>query len=141
MKTVVWDPFKEFNQMVNRYAVPADGQDKQGAKAWVPSVDIQESGTQYLVQTELPGVEKEDVSVTVEESVLTIKGEKKMQEASEDEQWHRVESTYGKFERRFSLPDEIDVDAVEANYKDGVLRLTIPKTEKAKPKMIDVKVH
>jgi len=89
----------------------------------------------------LPGVEKDAVSVSIDENVLTIKGTKQFTDAKDGEQWKRVETQYGEFTRSFTLPDEVDVDQVSAAYKNGVLELSIPKVEPKKAKMIDVKVH
>ncbi len=138
MNIATWDPFREFSQYVDRYARASD--DERTSKAWSPSVDINESDTQYVVSAELPGVEKDDVTVSIDKNVLTIKGEKRLTKKEEGEKWHRVESTYGEFTRSFTLPEEVDTDKVEANYKDGVLALTIPKAEKVQPKLIDVKI-
>ncbi|MCP3851346.1 MAG: Hsp20/alpha crystallin family protein, partial [Gammaproteobacteria bacterium] len=110
-------------------------------KDWSPRVDIHESENKYTVRTELPGVEKDAVSVSIDENVLTIKGTKQFVDAKDGEQWKRVETQYGEFIRSFTLPDEVDVDQVSAAYKNGVLELSIPKVEPKKAKMIDVKVH
>ncbi len=142
MNVVTWDPFNNFNQIFSRYARYADKDHSDNKTAsWSPLVDIYEAEDKFMVRAELPGVEKDAVGVSIEDNVLTIKGEKTFVEAKEGEQWTRVETRYGDFSRSFTLPEEVDVDKVDAAYKNGVLELMIPKLEAAKPKMIDVKVH
>jgi HSP20 family protein len=97
---------------------------------WMPTVDIVENDQSFVVRTELPGVEKDDVKVHINNGVLTIKGEKKVE--TKDEKRHRVECSYGSFVRSFTLPQDVDIERVEAAYKNGILSLTIPKLEKAK---------
>lgn len=142
MSIVAWDPFRDIDQLFNRYNRGADSNTaKSGGAEWTPLVDIYEADRKFLVRTELPGVDKQDVSVSIDENLLTIKGKKQFTEAKEGEKWRRVETQYGEFSRSFTLPDNIDADKVTAAYKDGVLELSVPKTEPAKPKLIDVKVH
>lgn len=107
---------------------------------WVPTVDISESEGEYLIKAELPEVKKEDVKVTVEDGVLTIQGERRQEKEEKGKRFHRVERSYGSFVRSFTLPESVDDTAVKAEYKDGVLALHLPKTEKVKPKAIEVKV-
>ena len=107
---------------------------------WTPSVDISETDGEYLIKAEIPDVKKEDVKVTVEDGVLTIQGERKHEKEEKGTKFHRIERSYGTFVRTFSLPDVIDEEKVKADFKDGVLNLHLPKSEKAKPKAIEVKV-
>jgi HSP20 family protein len=107
---------------------------------WTPSVDISETEGEYQIKAEIPDVKKEDVRVTLEDGVLTIQGERKHEKEEKGMKFHRIERSYGSFVRTFSLPDVIDEDNVKAEFKDGVLSLHLPKSEKAKPKAIDVKV-
>jgi HSP20 family protein len=107
---------------------------------WMPTVDISETDGEYLIKAELPEVKKEDVKVTVENGVLTLQGERRQEKEEKGKRYHRVERSYGSFVRSFSLPESVDEGAVKAEYKDGVLNLHLPKTEKVKPKAIDVKV-
>ncbi len=104
----------------------------------MPVVDINETKDNFVVKVELPGVDKKDVSVNIENGVLTIRGEKKVE--TEDKKCHRVECSYGSFIRSFTLPQSVKADEIEAEYKNGILNLTIPKSEEAKPKQIDVKI-
>lgn len=107
---------------------------------WSPAVDVAESDNEYLVKVELPGINKEDVKVTVQDSVLTILGEKKQETEAKNHNYHRVERSYGSFQRSFTLPSTVEADKVDATFKDGVLTIALPKAEEAKPKEIDVKV-
>jgi HSP20 family protein len=107
---------------------------------WTPTVDISETDGEYQIRAEIPDVKKEDVKVTVEDGVLTIQGERKQEKEEKGKRYHRIERSYGSFVRSFSLPDVIDEEKVKAEFKDGVLSLHLPKSEKAKPKAIEVKV-
>ncbi|MGX9725751.1 MAG: Hsp20/alpha crystallin family protein [Candidatus Electronema sp. VV] len=143
MNLQVWDPFREMEALLDRYSRSARKQAAGETKAietgdWMPSVDIAETDGEFVVRTELPGVSKEDVTVHIDNGILTIKGEKKLE--TKDEKRHRIECAYGTFVRSFSLPQDVDVEKVGAEYKNGILCLTIPKLEKAKPKQIEVKV-
>ena len=142
MSIVAWDPFRDIDQLFNRYSRGAEvNTGKSDVAEWTPLVDIYEADGKFLVRAELAGVDKDDVSVSIDENLLTIKGKKQFVEAKEGEKWKRVETQYGEFSRSFTLPDNIDADKVSAAYKDGVLELSVPKIEPAKPKLIDVKVH
>ena len=107
---------------------------------WAPLVDISEDDKEYCIRTELPGVKKEEVKVTVENGVLSISGERKYEKEEKNRKYHRIERAYGNFLRSFSLPDDADGSKVSAEFKDGVLNVHLAKDEKAKPKAIEVKV-
>lgn len=107
---------------------------------WAPTVDISETDAEYAIKAELPEVKKEDVKVTVEDGVLTLQGERKQEKEEKGKKYHRIERSYGRFVRSFTLPDTVDESKVKAEYTDGVLHLHLPKSEKAKPKQIDVKI-
>ena len=146
MSLIRWDPFADVDSMFNRMmsgqfwprlAPEGNG----GAKLrWAPSADISETDKEYLIRAELPAVKKEDVQVTLDAGVITIKGERKQQKEDKNEKFHRVESFYGSFERSFSLPDNVNAEAIRCDSKDGVLSVHIPKTAAAasKPKQIAV---
>lgn len=148
MAIVRWDPLREMEDMFARYGralgMPASGvagQEAITSTEWVPRVDISETDDAYIIKAEIPGVNKEDVKVTAENGVLTISGERKEEQEDKNKKIHRVERLYGTFIRTFVLPDNVDESKINAEFKDGVLTLTVPKTEKAKPKSIEVKVH
>ncbi len=103
-------------------------------------MDIYENGDNLVLKAELPGINPDDVEVRVEDNTLYLKGERKFEKEVKEENYHRVERAYGTFARTFSLPNSIDSEKVAANYKDGVLTLTLPKREEAKPKTIKINV-
>jgi HSP20 family protein len=111
---------------------------EEATGAWLPAVDIYEQGDNLVLQAEVPGVGRDDLDVRVEGNVLTLSGERKQQKEIKDEQFHRLERSYGKFVRSFTLPVGIDTDRIKAEFRDGLLTLTLPKAEEAKPKRIKV---
>jgi HSP20 family protein len=108
---------------------------------WSPSVDVVETQEGYEVKAEVPGIKKEDIHISFEGGLLTLKGEKKQESEEKDRNYHKVERAYGRFERSFRLPDGIKADAIKAKYDNGVLTIAIPKAEEAKPKEIAVIVE
>lgn len=148
MNLVKWDPFRELEDVSSRlnriFGRPLGRLDSNSEMLamvdWTPSADISETDTAYLIKAEIPGVKKEDVKVTVQEGMLTIQGERKMEKEEKDKKFHRVERSYGSFMRSFRLPDDADESAVKAEFKDGMLNVTLPKSPKAKPKAINVTV-
>ena len=106
--------------------------------SWMPTVDISETENGFEIRAELPGVSEKDVNVSVTDNLLTIKGEKHQQEETDGKNYHRVERRYGSFQRNFTLPRHIETDAIKAEFKDGVLTLSIPKPEAAKPTEIPI---
>ena len=148
MALVRWDPFRELEEVSDRLnrmfartaASRTNGKETMIVADWTPSVDISETEQEYQIKAEIPDVKKEDVKVTVEDGVLTIQGERKHEKEEKGKKFHRIERSYGSFVRTFSLPDVIEEEKVKAEFKDGVLNLHLPKSEKAKPKAIEVKV-
>ena len=147
MSIVRFDPFREMATLqdrVNRIFADAyrrDNDDLMTRGAWVPPIDIYDSGNHELViKAELPDVNREDITLRVENHTLTISGQKKMDSEVKDEQYHRVERAYGNFSRSFTLPQTVDTNAIGAEYKNGVLIVRLPVREEAKPKEIQVKV-
>ncbi len=147
MNTQLWNPFQEFENLLERYnrssggAMRSSGNGDLSFADWAPSVDIEENEKQYLIKADLPGVDKENIDVKLENGMLSIRGEKRTEsETDKGGKHHRRERFYGTFARSFTLPDSVDADKVDAAYKDGVLTLSIPKTENTKPKSIDIKI-
>jgi HSP20 family protein len=150
MALVRWDQLREFEEMNERlsraYGRQALGRPAEGGKEaltvpdWAPAVDIAETPEEFLIKAELPEVKKEDVKVTVENGVLRIEGERRQEKEEKTKKFHRIERAYGSFVRTFVVPDNIDEAKVSAEFKDGVLNVHLPKTEKAKHKAIEVKV-
>ncbi len=144
MNLVARDPFlKDFTALTNRFNrffdLPRESNvDYLGA--WNPAVDIFDKGAEVVIHAELPGIKKEDIDVHVENNVLTIRGKKERKEEAKEEGYYRTERSYGSFSRSFSLASSVDVTKIGAEYKDGVLTLSLPKAEEAKPRQIDVKV-
>ncbi len=108
---------------------------------WAPAVDIKETDNEFVIHADLPGVKSEDIDVTAEDGILTIKGERESNKTQEKENYKRIERFSGHFLRRFTLPDSADLEKISAKTKDGVLELVIPKVEKVKPKRIEVKAE
>jgi HSP20 family protein len=144
-----WDPFKELEEINERFnrvfgRLPArreSGREAMTVADWAPTVDITEDDKEYLIKAEIPEVDKKDVKVTVQEGVLTIQGERKQEKEEKGKKFHRIERAYGSFVRSFTLPDEVAEDKLKAEFKDGMLLVHLPKTEKPKPKAIEVKVE
>ena len=110
-------------------------------QAWSPAVDVYEDENAYLIKVDLPEVSRDDVKVSLNENTLSISGERRVENEQKRENYHCVERSYGQFFRSFTLPPNINPEAINAQFKDGVLRLTLPKREEAKPKQIEVKVQ
>ena len=147
MTIVRWDPFRELedmserlNRVFSRPSVRSTGKENLTVADWMPTVDISETEGEYLIKAELPEVRKEDVKVTVENGVLTLQGERRQEKEEKGKRYHRVERAYGSFMRSFTLPEDADGSKINAEYKEGVLTIHLPKSEKAKPKAIEVKV-
>jgi len=144
MAIVKWNPFREIDDMFERYRAigwPHRGsQEVMASGDWSPRVDIAETDKEFTIKAEIPEIKKEDVKVTVDNGVLTIRGERKQEKEEKNKKFHRIERYYGSFSRSFSLPGNVDETKIEASFKDGMLNLQIPKVEEAKPKAIEVKV-
>lgn len=109
-------------------------------REWAPSLDVSETKNNIVVKAEVPGLEPKDIDISLTGGVLTIKGEKKQEKEEKDENYHRIERSYGTFTRSVRVPQEVQSDKIEATYKDGVLKITLPKSEEAKKKEIKIKV-
>jgi len=148
MNLVKWDPFIELedvsnhlNRIFKRLPVrTAPDRELLTIADWTPTVDITETDTAYLIKGEIPGVNKEDVKVTIEDGMVTMRGERKMEKEEKDKKFHRIERSYGSFMRSFRVPDDVDEASVKAEFKDGMINVTLPKTAKAKAKSINVSV-
>ncbi len=110
----------------------------RGLENFTPALDVAEEGNQYLIKADVPGFNKEDVHLSFDNGILTIEGERKNEIEQKDKKYHRIERSYGKFVRSVNLGAGVDALAIKANYKDGVLTVTVPKSERAKPKTIDI---
>ncbi len=146
-----WEPFRELATMQhglnhifndgypNGWERPFRGEDA-GKRVWVPAVDIFETDSDLLFKVELAGVDPNDVEVRVEDNTLYLKGHRKLEKDAKGQKYHHVERFFGSFARSFTLPHSVDSEKVAAEYRDGVLTLTLPKKEAAKPKAIKISV-
>jgi len=145
MTLVRWDPFRQMQETMNRFLDRGAGyprfdryEDVPVLASWSPAVDVREQGGQIVLTAELPGVPLADISISVENNLLTISGERRAEKESEEGGYHWRERAWGSFRRTFTLPSTVDRDAISASYKDGVLTVRVPQREEAKPKQIAV---
>lgn len=135
-----YEPWSLLNQLQKELERSQEGKTSESSVAeWAPAVDIKEEVDKFVIHADIPGVKPEDIEISMEAGVLTVKGQKESEAKTEKEGYKRVERSYGSFYRRFSLPDSADGDAINAKSKYGVLEIIIPKREAVKPKRIDVK--
>ena len=150
MAIVRWEPFRDLVSLQDRmnrifddaYRGSRGASEEEWALggSWAPSVDIYEHEGNLVLKAELPGIDPTDVDVRVENNVLTLRGERQLDGEVKRDSYHRVERSYGAFSRSFTLPNVVDTEKIKAEFKDGVLRLTLPKKEEAKPKQIQISV-
>ncbi len=129
-------PLRLFSDSVNRWF--SEG---QAGRPWSPNVDIKETADEIVLQADVPGVDANDIDIKLEDGTLTLKGERKFQEEKKGEGYHRIERGYGSFVRCFSVPDSVDPEKVQAAHKNGVLTVTLPKKELAKPRSVKISVN
>ena len=145
MNLVTYDPFRELRGLqdeINRafssnFSRGGDNELTRGA--WSPNVDIYENKDQIVLEAELPGMRPDDVDISIENNVLTLHGERKFEKKDDNDNFHRVERSYGSFTRSFTLPPTVAADTADATFDNGLLRLTLAKREEAKPRRIEVK--
>lgn len=148
MNLAKWDPFKdlvEVSNNLNRWLGRSSGAHATDVSMlaeadWKPLVDITETDTAYLIKADIPGVKKEDVKVSVQDGMLAIRGERKHEKEEKDKTFHRIERSYGSFMRSFRLPDDADVSGISAEFKDGMLNVTVKKSSSVKSKAVEVVV-
>ncbi len=142
-----WSPFGRLASLKDEidrlFDAPLAGlaRSTQSLSGWSPALDVYEQKDHFTVKTELPGLKREDIEVSMEDGVLSISGERKSEEKSDTAEVRRTERFFGRFQRTVSLPTPVNVAKIEAQYKDGILTVTLPKTEEAKPKRIAVNVN
>jgi HSP20 family protein len=149
MSIVRWDPLRNvaslqdrINRLFNEAFSSSKGfEDEVSMSAWRPAVDIYDTDNALVIKVELPGIEKDDVSVDVKGNVLTIKGERSFDKEIKEENYYRKERSIGKFQRSFTLPEAVNPEAIKANFKNGVLEIEVPKPEEKKPKQISINVE
>lgn len=140
-----WEPLKDLMALQERMNKLFDetfsrGTQDQEAGAWSPPVDILEKGDEIILKMEVPEVDQKAIDIKIEGNVLTIKGERRLEEGTKREDYHRLERPYGRFNRSFSLPTTVDQGKVKAGHMDGILRVVLPKKEETKPKQIKIEV-
>ena len=127
-----------FFRLIDTFFNQDSGNEDVSSRSWMPPVDIQETEDGYRLTAELPGMTKDDINITLENNVLRLSGERKFEKDVKKESYHRIERAYGTFGRSFVLPQQVSSDKVEAAFKDGVLTVTVPKAEQAKPRKITI---
>jgi HSP20 family protein len=148
MAIIRWTPVRELatmqermNKLFEDVMKPPYGSDQgMAASNWAPAVDIYETDKEIVLKAEIPGMQEKDIQIKVEDNILSVSGERRMEKEVKEENYHRIERSYGSFSRSFTLPQTVDRDQIKAAYKDGVLKVTLPKKEEVKPKQIKIDV-
>lgn len=147
MNLTRFDPLRELDDLSRRlntwFGEPmrhVGGQDTMAFSDWVPALDVEETDDEYLVTADLPAIRKEDLKINIDEGMLSLEGERKFEKDEKKKTYHRMERSYGRFVRKIMLPGDADPQKVKADFKDGVLHVHLPKSEKARPRTIDVNV-
>jgi HSP20 family protein len=145
MAIIRWDPFRDIvtlREKMNRLfedAVTARGEERDMiSSTWTPSVDIYETGNEIVLTAEVPGIDEKDIDIKIENNTLSIQGERKFEKETKEENYHRIERSYGSFFRSFTIPHNVDQDKIEAEHESGVLRVVMPKKPESKPKKVKV---
>ena len=148
MAIIRWTPFRELSTVQERMnklfedvmKSPYRPEEGFAPAAWAPAVDIYETDKEIVLKAELPEMQEKDIDIKIEDNVLSITGERSMEKEVKEENYHRIERAYGSFNRSFTLPRTVDREGIKAAYKDGVLKVTIPKKDEVKPKQIKIDV-
>lgn len=140
LRDPIWKEFSTLSNRLNRMLDMPRDDESDFLGTWSPAVDIFDKGNDVVIHAELPGMKKDDIDVRVENNLLTIRGKKERKEEVKEQGYYRSERSYGTFSRSFSLPTTVAVGKIGAEYRDGVLTLTLPKADEAKPRHIEVKV-
>ena len=139
MAIIRWDPFREMTQVQNQLNRLVDQVWGGRQESWLPAVDVFDTKDAVVLKAELAGMDPDDIQIEVEDNVLTIKGERRFEEKVDEERYYRVERRFGSFQRSLALPQGVRTDEIGASYDDGILTVSVPKTEEEKPKRIEVK--
>ena len=144
-----WNPYRELDELQNRLSTIFEGFPNRIGTGngenltlpdWSPQVDISEDDQEYLIKADLPEIKKDDLKVVIEDGIVSVSGERKTENEEKKKKYHRIECSYGSFRRGFLVPEDADASKVKAEFKDGVLKLHLPKSPAAKPKTVEVKV-
>ncbi len=147
MRVIKWEPFRDVDDVFDRFFAesmrrwPRASATAQQPREWAPAADVSETDGEYLIKAELPEVRKEDVSITVQDGVLTLAGERKQEKVEEQEKIHRIERFYGSFARRFALPENADEQGIRAESRDGVIVIHIPKQRVVEPQPRQIQIQ
>ena len=147
MRVIKWEPFRDVDDVFDRFFAetlrrwPRPQAEGRAALDWAPAADVSETEVEYLIKADLPAVRKEDVSITVQDGVLTLSGERRQEKREEGERMHRVERQFGSFARRFALPEDADDQAISAESRDGVVTIRIPKHKVVQPQPRQIQVQ
>jgi HSP20 family protein len=143
MSLVRWEPFRDLLALQERLNRGFDSSRQTGEEqlgTWAPAVDIYETEKEIVLKADLPGLKLEDVDISLNNNVLSVRGERRFEKDVKEDNYHRVERAYGNFVRTFTLPNTVNVEQIDATYDNGVLKITLPKREEARPKQIKVNV-
>ena len=147
MRVIKWEPFRDVDDVFERFVAetlrrwPRQAAEGHAALDWAPAADVSETEAEYLIKADLPEVRKEDVSITVQDGVLTLAGERKQEKVEEQEKLHRIERFYGSFARRFALPENADEQGIRAESRDGVIVIHIPKQRVVEPQPRQIQIQ
>jgi HSP20 family protein len=147
MRVIKWEPFRDVDDVFDRFFAesmrrwPRQGSATQSPREWAPAADVSETDGEYVIKAELPEVRKEDVSITVQDGVLTLAGERRQEKVEEQEKVHRIERFYGSFARRFALPENADEQGIRAESRDGVIVIHIPKQRVVEPQPRQIQIQ
>ena len=147
MRVIKWEPFRDVDDVFDRFVAetlrrwPRQTAEGQATLDWAPAADVSETEAEYLIKADLPEVRKEDVSITVQDGVLTLSGERRQEVRADNEKVHRVERAYGSFARRFALPENADEQSIRAESRDGVILIHIPKQKVVQPQPRQIEIH
>jgi len=139
MRVIKWEPFRDVDDVFDRFLAetmrrwPRQTSEGRAAQEWAPAADVSETDSEYLIKADLPEVRKDEVSITVQDGVLTLSGERRQEKREETERLHRIERAYGSFARRFALPENADEQGIRAESRDGVILIHIPKQKVVQP--------
>jgi len=145
MAIIRWDPFRDMvslREKMNRLfedVFTGRGDDKELASStWAPAVDIFETESELVMSAEIPGIDEKDIEIKLEDNTLTLKGERKFEKETREENYHRIERSYGSFYRAFTLPNSVDLDKIHAEHENGILKITLPKRQELKPRNVKI---
>ena len=145
MQLIRWEPFRDvvsLSERMNRFfensVVSREGNGDSVASSWSPSVDIYENEDEIALNAEIPGIDEKDIEIKIEDNILSLKGERKWEDEKKEENYHRIERSYGSFFRSFRIPNNIDQEKIRAEHEDGVLKIHLPKKHESKPRKVKV---